>query len=753
MDDDEKPFHGDRPIESSGEDRLGFGLAARHVADAIHKMASPDGFVIGIEGGWGSGKSSFINLVSNALRDFGEDAPRIIRFLPWLISSRDGLLKELFVEITNAAIEVDSDLPPSRWDRVLLGRVFPKRYSAKAARKRKIRALFSGFSTRLVQTGKLAELFGLIGAGTAMEAGKRSIDEWLGGASLDREKGEIQRELRGLKRKIVVFIDDLDRLEPAEVTEVLRLVRAVVDFPNIVFVLCYSREVLVRNLSVELEIENGDSFLEKIVQVSFHVPKPEAFDLRRMFRYELQLLYPELLGNDDSRGDAVRNRLAQVVDDEGGRALLTPRHVVRAVNSLRFYATPVLACIDIPDMVWLQLVRLQSPQLHEWIERYLIEYSAKHAGATIAEESKSIELRLLNSIIDEPTSANSLRDARREALASNLPGISFDLIKQDGGSTWGLTLYGNQEVSSYVRDKRLGSPQHFRYYFALSAPQESISDMAFAIFLENAQHYPPRAVVQLTELASVLTPQGRVAAQPLLDRLKGGGIASVAPLALPGIAEALAATMDAAALTVGRGDWGEYWIWRDAARVLESIWKKIGAGQSRVGLTQGLFASGASIGWLTEILRGEIFDHGLYGDQKKPQDEWLLSEKELAVAAEELLRRYRELTAADLHRIPRVISVFYAWIQYDSDLAEEVKRKVVDLCREDVDFLKMLNEMRSWHATNDVVSYPLKASNVARFLNVEEVLSRLNKLAAGSDSNLARQASELVGAFSSSSDI
>ncbi|HBO5156315.1 TPA: hypothetical protein L4W81_004400, partial [Pseudomonas aeruginosa] len=59
----EQSFHGDRPIDVSSEDRLGFGPAARHVAEAIHKMASPDGFVISIEGEWGSGKSSFINLV------------------------------------------------------------------------------------------------------------------------------------------------------------------------------------------------------------------------------------------------------------------------------------------------------------------------------------------------------------------------------------------------------------------------------------------------------------------------------------------------------------------------------------------------------------------------------------------------------------------------------------------------------------------------------------------------------------------
>lgn len=103
----EQPFHGDRLIETPSEDRLGFEPAASHVAAAIHKMTSPDGFVIGIEGEWGSGKSSFINLASDAFRE-STDAPEIVRFLPWLISSREGLLTELFTEITKAALRIEA---------------------------------------------------------------------------------------------------------------------------------------------------------------------------------------------------------------------------------------------------------------------------------------------------------------------------------------------------------------------------------------------------------------------------------------------------------------------------------------------------------------------------------------------------------------------------------------------------------------------------------------------------------------------
>lgn len=741
----DQPFHGDRPIETSAEDRLGYGLAARHVAEAIHSMASPDGFVIGIEGEWGSGKSSFINLVSDALCQ-AESAPEIIRFLPWLISSREGLLKELFTEITKAAIRVDSEVVNRGLWKVLLGKVWPQRYSARSLRKRYLKGLFSRFSSRLVNAGKLAELFGLAGAGVATEAGARSIEEWLGNASLDEEKANIQAELRKLKRKIVIFIDDLDRLEPGEVVEILRLVRAVVDFPNVVFVLCYSREIITTNLSTALHIEQGSEFLEKIIQVSFPVPQPEAFDLRRMFRHEIQLLYPDLLANEDAQTRAFRDRLAHVIDDEGGRALLTPRHVVRAINALRFYAAPVLDDIDIPDMVWLQLVRLQSPTLHQWIEGYLIGFAAKHAGAMITEESKISELTKLNSILDELGNVQSSHDARRIALTSSLPGIGFDFEKQEGYSKMVLTLYERENVSALVHERKLGSPQHFRYYFALTAPQNSISDKEFSIFLESTLNSPETAVAQFTKFATTLTGQGRVACLPLMDRLKNKGVQRIARSSLPVIVDALADSMDAAALTTGSGDWGEHWIWRDGESLLEAIWPALEEDE-RALLAQRIFNSGKSIGWLTEILRGEIFAHGIYGASQKPESEWLLSRHELDIAAAELLRRYRDMTPADLDRVPRIAPMLYAWMQYEEGSSDEIRAKVEELCRSDEDFLKFLQKMRSWQSTNGIVFYPLKESNLSRFVDVQQARDRLIGLSEAPAPAIAREAGELMEAF------
>jgi hypothetical protein len=86
---------------------------------------------------------------------------------------------------------------------------------------------------------------------------------------LQEQKKAAALALAALSRRIVVFIDDLDRLEPTEIAEVLRLVRAVADFPNVIYVLSYDSNAVTSALEAVLEIEDGTEYLEKFIQVNF----------------------------------------------------------------------------------------------------------------------------------------------------------------------------------------------------------------------------------------------------------------------------------------------------------------------------------------------------------------------------------------------------------------------------------------------------------------------------------------------------
>jgi predicted KAP-like P-loop ATPase len=100
-------------------------------------------------------------------------------------------------------------------------------------------------------------------------------------------KAKLTTALCELGHRFIVTIDDLDRLEPTEALEVLRLVRSVADFPNIIYVLCYDSEILSHSIKEAAKVKDGRAYLEKIVQLTVMVPKPEPFELRHWFSQEL----------------------------------------------------------------------------------------------------------------------------------------------------------------------------------------------------------------------------------------------------------------------------------------------------------------------------------------------------------------------------------------------------------------------------------------------------------------------------------
>lgn len=151
-------------------------------------------------------------------------------------------------------------------------------------------------------------------------------------------------------------------------------------------------------------------------------------------------------------------------------------------------------------------------------------------------------------------------------------------------------------------------------------------------------------------------------------------------------------------------------------------------------------------------MRGEIFAHGIYGSEPKPENERIFSRDELDVVAQQLLQRYRELAAKDLPHLPKVAHVLYSWKQYSPDSIDEIKKKVEEICGNDSGFLNLLQGMRSWQATNGVVSYPLKMSSLSRFMDVEQVKARLESLVDVADRRVADSAKDLLAALRAGDD-
>src|SRR5262245_65279756 len=123
-----------------------------------------------------------------------------------------------------------------------------------------------------------------------------------------------------------------------------------------------------------------------------------------------------------------------------------------------------------------------------------------------------------------------------------------------------------------------------------------------------------------------------------------------------------------------------------------------------------MFEEGAAIGWLTSILRREIFSHGRYGDHSKPESERLLSAHEFSFALDVMLSRYRNTPPEVLMEAPELMSVLFAWLQ--GGAGNEARAWVQTQTATDVGLIQFLSRTRGWGAVNGVPYYPIRRHEV-----------------------------------------
>ncbi len=266
---------GDKPILSDADDILGFGPFADALAKSLSEMAPEEGIVISIEGEWGSGKTSAIELIYRRLvvREIARERVtsiddvslekwstiesswidlrdtrrmHIIRFNPWNFSGQDNLVHAFFKEV-GSAIDHQSD-----------GRVA-------LAIKRITSFLPSALSLAGASAASVILGFpaGGVGATVGKAVGEVSQGIFATSSSLEAAKRELAEALRSSGKRIVVIIDDLDRLIPSEMRAMFSLVKSLGDLPNVLYVLSFDRDVVTRSMTSGAE-QVDQEFLQKL---------------------------------------------------------------------------------------------------------------------------------------------------------------------------------------------------------------------------------------------------------------------------------------------------------------------------------------------------------------------------------------------------------------------------------------------------------------------------------------------------------
>ena len=335
-------FSADKPIEFAGGDLLGRASFSENLGRAIYECDAKDGFVIGIYGEWGSGKTSIINMAIHTVDEIckGESIrPIIIKFSPWNYSEQSSLISIFFKSLQNQiAMNGDDEFKKK------VGKALSDYAGA-----------FDALSVIPVLGPVVAALFKTL----ATAKGNDLMQE----VNLDKARIVLKDCLIKSGRKIIVIIDDIDRLTNMQIRDVFQLVKQVADFPNIIYLLAMDREIVCRALKEVHNVE-GNEYLEKIIQVSFEIPKLQKAQLNEILLNKISKIDAGLKCRDDETDyfQAVRH---DCIDPY----INTVRDINKVFNTFHFRYGYLREETNFIDLLAITTLEVMEPELYKWIYR------------------------------------------------------------------------------------------------------------------------------------------------------------------------------------------------------------------------------------------------------------------------------------------------------------------------------------------------------------------------------------------------
>ncbi|MFZ2063516.1 MAG: P-loop NTPase fold protein [Candidatus Binatus sp.] len=561
----EEGISGDRPLNNPDDDELGYASFASHLGKRILTTAAPEGFVIAINGPWGSGKTSLLNMVRFFLRERESDErPILIQFDPWWFASREDLVRRFF-ETLQSAFEGPGAV-------------------------HRIRELFN----------RLGGMVSRLPVGTAADVG-RAV-EWFTTApelTVPGVKEMIAEQLCGLGKLVVVTIDDIDRLTFDEIRQVFRLVKAVGDFPNVVYILAFDPRIVAKALVEPGSPAEKTQFIEKIVQVPIDLPIIDRSLLHRMFFRKLDALDESVGGHDLEMFD--EQYWGNVFLDGIGPLLKTPRDVARLMNALQFTYPAVHKEVNLADFVAIEALRVFQPRAYDLV-RSNPNMFLHHSELLWGGGHKKVDLGELL------TSAGVKEDARETTGA--LLKRMFPRLEAN---------YGNDFDSNWRRQGRICSPERFPIYFAFSLPKGEFSTDEIKSLL-NAAKDSKEFSESFLRLSSDILADGTSRARGMLIRIQDYTAADLELAHIPNVVTSLLEIGDRLCREEDR-PFDIFAISNDLliARVLRQILVRLEE-PDRFRIFSGAAREGAAVGIITQEVAIFGQEYGKHGAREPVQE-------------------------------------------------------------------------------------------------------------------------------------
>ncbi len=430
-----REFSSDKPITTSKQDLFGRSEFAKKITKLCGRYTDKS-TVIGVYGKWGEGKTSLLNMVGESL----EANILQITFNPWFFKDEEQLLNAFFKLIAEK-----------------LGKnLFTKR--------EQINNLISDYSESL----GFFENVPRVGAAIKIFKPLTKVFKKKNAISTETARNRINDFIIQSQLNIVIFIDDIDRLDTNEVSTVFRLVKLLADFPRTTYILSFDPEIVARMLAPSyggIIPDSGYQFLEKVVQVPLYIPKAHEVSILSFIQDTIRDVATET-GFDLEIEDS---KVVEIFVDGLEQLLNNPRKAIRFGNALRFTYPIVKGEVNTMDLLIVEAFKASLPAYYAFMR-----------------ENKEIFLQdYLDEMVNEYMDVKDIASRATKDVMKSYPEKVSRALRQLTCKLFPEFLWNDpaeakiEKKDSLIIQKRICTDEYFDRYFTFAIQPEEISDVHF----------------------------------------------------------------------------------------------------------------------------------------------------------------------------------------------------------------------------------------------------------------------------------
>ena len=434
-------------IEDEKDDLLNRDDFAHRLSQSITTYKSEKSLTIGIMGSWGSGKSSLINLTVNHLK---KENNIIIRFSPWFFSNQENLFLQFFKLII-------STLKNKKDNENLFERMITPKRMLFESPENPLKEYFN-----YIKDESLNGNFNIFEYSNDLE----SYD------SIKYHKNQCKKYINDFKSKIIVILDDIDRLTNSEIAQVFTLVKSLADFDNFIYILSFDELIVTKALN-SLNSEYKDDFIDKIINIPINIPKISESKIEELIRANIKPIYDNQLEKNFKN----YNNNFKVIEKYLKIFIKNIRDLKRYQNILNFYLDNIVDDLNIDDLFLILIIQLFDHELFLKIKNNQDQLINDSAFINETNPNTMISIPRFNEKFIETLGAVKWEKYQ------NLLVFLFPLLK-----TMTNPISKNR-FNEWVDNHKICCEKYFEKYFTISLDTNEASDAFIELLIEkNNEH-------------------------------------------------------------------------------------------------------------------------------------------------------------------------------------------------------------------------------------------------------------------------